>query len=150
MAEADAEVVIAEDCDTDVYVPTGFMPLLEDRVVMVLTFYRNSEALADLKFVGSYTDINGKLQEFEVKGSNIVDEDEERVTVAVDIVAAKDLRQMVTGALYSGDTQVSDSVSFSFECYAVKAAASEENICAAILNYCDAAKELFKKPAVTE
>ncbi|MBR5012033.1 MAG: hypothetical protein IKY12_05685, partial [Clostridia bacterium] len=127
----------------------GFYPILEERVVMAISFNITGDAANDLAFKGSYTDINGNKKQIEVGGENII-ATENQVLVYVDSVAAKDLRQMITGALYSGDTQVSDSISFSFECYAAAADTAEQNICNAILNYCDAAKALFAKSAVSE
>ncbi len=147
--EASATTSVANDCANDVYTVDNYAPILEDRIVMAVAFNLVGDAVSDLSFKAGYTDINGNNKTFEIGGEKII-VNETQVLVYVDAISAKDLRQMVTGALYSGDTQVSDSISFSFECYAVKASASEENICAAILNYCDAARELFKKPAVTE
>ena len=149
-AEANATTSVTDDCENDVYTVNEFAPILEDRVNLAVSFNLVGEAAGTLSFKGSYTDINGSLKEFEVGGESII-VTETQVLVYVDVVAAKDLRQMITGALYTGDTQVSDSISFSFECYATNASASEQNICNAILNYCDAAKALFyKEPAVTE
>ena len=149
-ATADASTSVADDCANDVYTVSEFAPILEDRVNLAVSFDLVGEAASTLSFKGSYTDINGALKEFEVSGENII-VTETKALVYVDVVAAKDLRQMITGALYSGDTQVSDSISFSFECYAANASASEKNICNAILNYCDAAKALFyREPTVSE
>ncbi|MBR5011731.1 MAG: hypothetical protein IKY12_04160, partial [Clostridia bacterium] len=149
-AEASAEVEVASDCANDVYTVSGFTPILEDRVVLALAYTLEGDALDSVTFKGSYTDINGADRTFDVSGANVV-VTANSVIVYVDVIAAKDIRQMITGALYSGDTQVSDSVTFSFECYATIADEAEQNICAAILNYCDAAKALFyKEPAKAE
>lgn len=145
-ATATATTEVVDDCADDVYTVSAFAPILEDRVNMALAFDLVADAPASVTFKGSYTDINGVLKEFELDAGNVII-NETQVIVYVDNVAAKDLRQTVTGALYSGDTQISDSISFSFEAYAAKANAGEANLCAAILNYCDAARELFYKAA---
>ena len=148
-AEASAEYEVASDCANDVYTISGFAPVLEDRVVLALSYSLTGTAADTLTFKGGYDDINGTAKTFELDGDNVV-VTADTVTVYVDVVSAKDLRQMITGALYNGDTQVSDSISFSFECYATIANTAEQNICAAILNYCDAAKALFYRETVAE
>ena len=145
-ATATATTEVVDDCADDVYTISAFAPILEDRVNMALAFDLVGEAPASVVFKGSYTDINGAVKTFVTDAAKVI-VNENQVIVYVDNVAAKDLRQTVTGALYSGDTQISDSISFSFEAYAAKANAGEANLCAAILNYCDAARELFYKAA---
>ncbi|MBQ6892630.1 MAG: hypothetical protein IJN48_00345, partial [Clostridia bacterium] len=123
----------------------------ENKVVMALVFQCTGTAYTadELVFKGSYTDVYGTERTFTVSGDKI-DVSDSGVTVDVDAVWAKDLRQMITGALYLTDgTQVSDSVEFSVECYAnhvfkdSAAADNLKNVCAAILEYSDAAKALF-------
>lgn len=116
---------------------------LKDKVVMVIKF--NGAAKEGLVFKGSYTDIKGKEKTFETAATveNGV------VVVSIDAIAAKDLRQAFTGALYNGDTQVSEFITTSFEAYATQAISSLpadtklHAVCRAALAYSDAAASYF-------
>ncbi len=140
--KVDASTVQREEGLTE-YTYRGLSAFLVDKVVTVVTF--NGVADETLVFKGSYEDIKGNVKTFE-KAVTIVDG---VVTVEVDAIAAKDLRQVFTGALYRGDTQVSNSVTTGFEAYATQAIsklASESllhAVCRAALAYSDAAKAYF-------
>lgn len=116
---------------------------LKDKVVMVIKF--NGTVAEGLVFKGSYEDINGKAKTFETAATV----EDGAVVVKIDAIAAKDLRQQFTGALYNDDTQVSKSVTTSFEAYATQAIKDYPNntslhaVCRAALAYSDAAKDYF-------
>ena len=154
-AEADADESVIDDCANDVYTISDFYAVLEQKIEYALVFSGTAYSADSLVFKGTYTDINGNEDTIEASGENIAVESG-KVTVYINTVSAKDLRQMITGALYHTDgTQLSDSVTFSFAAYAknvyTKGTDADKNICAAILNYSDAAKALFyKEPTVTE
>ena len=140
-----------ETGETIKYSAYGSTAVLNQRIELVVSFTLNTGATAidasELVFKGKYEDVKGTTRTFTISGNDFeVDAETNMITVYIDQIAAKDLRQMVTGALYQGDTQVSQSVTTSFECYATKADAAEKDICAAILAYVDAAKTYFTQP----
>ncbi len=125
------------------YTYKSLSAILEDKVVMVIKYH--GAAIDGLVFKGSYKDINGNDMTFEKMAvvKNGV------VTVEVDAIAAKDLRQAFTGALYNGEEQVSSSITTSFEAYATQAI-NDYNVpklnavCRAALAYSDAAADYFR------
>ncbi len=142
-AAATAVATIKEDCKNAVYTLVGQSAVLADRVESVLEFTGTGYDASAVVFKGSYKDINDNTKSFECD----VVATEAGVKVYISEVAAKDLRQTVTGALYANGQQVSNSVSFSFETYVTGVYAGNntalQSICAATLIYSDAAKELF-------
>ncbi len=108
--------------------------------------------LSTLTFKGTYTDINGVKNNITLtaEGGNI-GTNGNYLCVDINCIAAKDLRQDITGALYQGNTQISQTVTFDFESYVATALASTattENlkaVCRAALVYIDAAAAYLKK-----
>ena len=122
---------------------------LDQRISSILYFeYTDMPDLENLVFKGSYTNVTGALITFTADTVKIETiEGTEYIAVYVDRPAAKDLRVEFTGALYEGETQVSDKVTTSFECYALLAEGTSDNslkaLCRSILAYCDVAKDYF-------
>ncbi|MBQ4598952.1 MAG: hypothetical protein IJB19_03480 [Clostridia bacterium] len=136
------------------YTAAGSAAQLNQRINLVwyFTLTEGQEAIdkSKLEFRGSYTDINGAEHEFTISGEDLEVADG-MITVYIDQIAAKDLRQMVTGALYNVDTdaQVSQSIESSFECYAASEAVTSDDslnaVCRATLAYVDAAAAYLGK-----
>lgn len=134
--------------------------VLNQRIGVTLYFETEGDIdTTNLTFEARYKNINGSTLSISVPGENMFIETINGKTllcVYVDTVAAKDLRQEFTGELYDGETQVSPSVSTSFEAYAAKTISNYANsedtdkqnlvaVCRAILAYSDAAAEYLKK-----
>ena len=118
---------------------------------------------SNLVFKGNYRNINGAKIFIDISGENmytVTEDGKTRLCVDIDTVSAKDLRQEFTGALYIGDTQVSPTVTTSFESYAATVLAADDEtilamgisnpaalkaVCRATLAYSDAAAEYLKK-----
>ncbi|MBQ9428497.1 MAG: hypothetical protein IJU41_03005, partial [Clostridia bacterium] len=131
----------------------GITANLEQKIGITLAYSKKDSSItaadfANYEFRGSYTDVSGNEQEFVIDGSRF-SALSSYVTVTIDVIGAKDLRQMFTAAFYDKATgaQVSDTITTSFECYAVsqlKSAKESEALkttVKAILGYCDAAKD---------
>ncbi len=121
---------------------TGVSAILDEKIILKLVFADVTDAT--LVFKGTYTDIKGNVKTFE----SPVSITESGAVVKVDQIAAKDLRQVFTGALYSGDTQVSKSVTTSFEAFATQTINTTDvpllkAVCRAALVYSDMAKAYF-------
>jgi len=137
----DAETTFGDEGITT-YTYSSVYASLKDKVIMVIKF--NGEAKDGLVFKGTYTDVKGNAKTFEC-ATKVVDG---VLTVEVDAIAAKDLRQAFTGALYDGDTQVSNTITTGFEAYATQAIAQSNDsklhaVCRAALAYSDAAAQYF-------
>ena len=156
-ADATTKVSSEDTCTNDAYKASGLYAVLEQEVVVSLVLTPTDAVYAQdtLVFVGSYKTIQGKTINVVVNGDDFIVDSDGNITVDVKGISAKDLRQTITGALYHTDgTPLSDTVSFSFECYATEIyeSGSQEakNICAAILEYCDAATTYFVPTATSE
>ena len=123
------------------------------QVTLVLKFTTvNALDYAGLKFVGSYTKLNGTVVDIEIDGSKFYGDSKNRLNVAIDCIEIPDLRTEVTGAIYDADgNRVSETVTTSFEAYAnavISNANLKENLKAlmvAAINYANAAKVYFAK-----
>ena len=137
------------------YTAAGSAAQLNQRINLVwyFTLTEGQEAIdkSKLEFRGSYKDINGADHEFTISGEDLEVATDGMITVYIDQIAAKDLRQMVTGALYNVDTDapVSQSIESSFECYAASEAVTSDDslnaVCRATLAYIDAAAAYLGK-----
>ena len=117
---------------------------VEQRINLALAYKRVNKSLdkSTLTFRGTYTDGTGEAQTVTVSGENFVTVGN-YYTVYIDTIPAKDLRCMITGAIYdANDVQVSDTITTSLESYVVGVlGGSNENlkaVCLATLGYSDA------------
>ncbi|MBQ8837562.1 MAG: hypothetical protein IJ002_08695 [Clostridia bacterium] len=142
---------VSTDISNAVYEFNGQSAVLDDKICMVFNYKLAENATAsesDLVFIGSYTTVNGAEVNFTVSGDDVVVSDG-TVTVYIGVINAKDIRQDISGALYTADadTQISATVTTSFDTYVNAAMLGEDEalikICKAILCYSDAAKALF-------
>ncbi len=146
------ETVIGEAVEGQLYTPASIFATLEQRISTSINFEAvDGIDTNNLVFKGRYTNVNGAELSIEVGGESMditTKDGKTFLCVTVDTIAAKDLRQEFTGALYIGDTQVSPTVTTSFEAYAAKAIASDDiplkAVCRAALAYSDAAAEYLR------
>lgn len=155
--DADAEAVLGTLEDSHFYSVEGQYAVLNQRISMTIAFKAvNTNASVDtskLVFKAEYKNINGFDKAIEI-GSEDMIFDGDMIYVDVDDIAAKDLRNEFTGALYIGEEQVSQSVTTSFECYAARIIGTDNSVleaegisnpealkavCKAVLAYTDAA-----------
>ena len=154
----------AKDVAGQLYTLYSQSAVLEQRILTTLVFkpVGGIDDISALTFKAEYENVNGTKLAIEISGEKVYTDIVDGVTylcVDIDTVAAKDLRCEFTGALYSGDTQVSQTVTTSFEAYAAKVinstddaltasgVANPENlkaVCRAILAYSDAAAKYLK------
>ena len=169
---SDSETIMGEDSGYT-YTAKNAGAMLTQRIQLVWQFQYTGDgviAAEDLAFCAEYTDINDAKHSIEIAGDKFdVDTETGMLTVYIDQIAAKDLRQMVKGALYRVDadgakTQVSQSVTGSFACYAAEVlkdsfttteiAAEKipqlQDVCRAALAYSDAAAAYLAKTASAE
>lgn len=140
---------------------------LEQRIEPVWVFTLNEgktavDASSTLVFKGTYTDAKGNERSFEISGDKI-EVGDTTVTVYIDQIAAKDLREVIEGTLYTvaeggTETQVSTTVQNSFDFYAAYVLNTEDissmtsdpdglkALCKAIIAYSNAAKTYFTQP----
>ncbi|MBQ4557167.1 MAG: hypothetical protein IJA60_05925 [Clostridia bacterium] len=162
--DADNSSVIGEAVEGQLYTPYNQFAVLEQRILMTLVFDATGDIdTSNLVFKGNYRNINGAKIFIDISGENmytVTEDGKTRLCVDIDTVSAKDLRQEFTGALYIGDTQVSPTVTTSFESYAATVLAADDEtilamgisnpaalkaVCRATLAYSDAAAEYLKK-----
>ena len=159
--EAKDESSVGTAESTHTYIPYGQYAVLEQRILVTLEFTTDEEIDEEnLVFKGDYLNVKGAKLYIECKGKKVEKADGTVVfSVDVDSVAAKDLRSEFTGALYIGETQVSPTVTTSFEAYAAKILGSDDEelvqlginnpaelkaVCRAALVYSDAAAGYLK------
>lgn len=159
--EADDATVIGELADSHLYFAHSQYASLNQRISMVIIYktVNGNDAIdtSSLVFKAQYKNINGIDKTVEIGEENMIVIGD-TVYVVVDKIAAKDLRQEFTGALYIGDEQVSQSVTTSFECYAASILGAEDSaledsgivnpaslkaVCRATLAYTDAVVKYF-------
>ncbi len=146
------EGVIGEAVEGQLYTPASIFATLEQKISTSINFEAvDGIDTSNLVFKGSYTNINGAKISIEVSGESMditTKDGKTFLCVTVDTIAAKDLRREFTGALYIGDTQVSPTVTTSFEAYAAKCIVSDDTllkaVCRAALAYSDAAAEYLR------
>ena len=118
---------------------------VKQRISLAIAYKRVNKSLdkSTLTFRGTYTDTSGDEKTVTVSGENFVASGSNYYSVYVDTIPAKDLRCMITGAIYdANDVQVSDTITTSLESYVVGVlGGSNENlkaVCLATLGYSDA------------
>ncbi len=138
---------------------------LEQRIATVLYFKPENGVTIDtsnLVFKGGFMNVTGAWVAIEAATQKVNVSGTELVVVYVDRPAAKDLRVEFSGALYNGDTQVSPTITTSFELYAADIinttdeglvsgglvnttdkAAKLKEVCRSMLAYSDAAANYF-------
>ena len=131
--------------------------ILGSKITLVIKYDINATVAAaldysTLEFRGSYETTVGTPMEIVISGD---DEDfylnGSILEVSIDTLAVKDLRQLITGAIYDAEgNKVSETCDFSFECYANAAYNKAQNeidkhIAAAVISFCDAAIEVFSE-----
>ena len=110
----------------------------------------NELDMSTLVFKGSYTNAVGEYKEIEIPGTEFVysNTNKTRIKVNISTIAAKDLRCLITGAIYDANgNQVSETVSTSMECYVTLGMASTsamKPLLIATLAYSDAAAYYFQ------
>jgi hypothetical protein len=106
--------------------------------------------MSTLVFKGTYTNALGEIKTVEIPGTEFVygNKAETRIKVNINTVAAKDLRALITGAIYDAEgNQVSETVSSGIECYVTLGMASTSSmqpLLIATLAYADAAAYYFQ------
>ena len=118
---------------------------VKQRINLAIAYKRVDKTVdkSTLTFRGTYTDGAGLEKTVTVSGENFVASGSNYYSVYIDSIPAKDLRCMITGAIYdSTDTQVSDTITTSLESYVVGVLnGSNDNlkaVCLATLGYSDA------------
>ena len=141
---AEQQRIEYDDCASPLFTFSSTAVIMQQKITNNLkyTFVDKTYDYTTLTFRGTYTTIKGEVKEIEIPGTAMTATGTKTRTlnVYIDTVAAKDLRQMVTGALYDADgNQVSISVASSVESYAVRIpdAAQYESVKAAILGVLD-------------
>lgn len=92
-----------------------------------------------------YLNDSGETVSVVLTALETVDEAAGLYAVEFDSLAAKQMRTLVTAAVYYGETQLSRSVQYSIESYAAKAQGEIADLCNAMIAYGDAAKAFFAK-----
>ncbi len=143
------------DSDGYAYTIVGQEAKLTQRITVSVKFSGETANASNLVFKGSYTTVNGQNGKVE----SAVAVEDSYLSADIDQIAAKDLRQSITGALYDTTTgeQVSPTITTSFECYVAQVFAMTSTqlaaitdkpdelkaVCLAALAYSDAAKIYF-------
>ena len=166
----DGGVVAPEKTNTkventpNILTSAAFSLSCEDEVILNLELYMNNTDIEELddtvKFVARYTsrqdaDGDGEVDEIEIVVPYGDWEDfyadpydlknSSGVNFAITGIKSVDIRQTVSYALYRGNEQISDTRIVGIEEYATRrwSNATEQAICAAVLDYCDAACGYF-------
>ncbi len=119
--------------------------VLTNKVVVryVLNLASYDGDMEELSVRLSYVNDDGETVYTELTTFEAIDETSGRYAVECDTLAAKQMRTLVTAAVYHGDTQISRSVQYSIESYAANAQGETAELCKAMMAYGDAANAFF-------
>jgi hypothetical protein len=119
--------------------------VLKNKVIVSYTLnLANYEGnIDDLAVRVSYVNAKGETVRSELTDLVLLDEAKGLYSVECDILSAKQMRTVLTAAIYEGETQISRSVDYSIETYAAKAQGELVPLCNAMIAYGDAANAFF-------
>ena len=101
-------------------------------------------AMEDLTMVVSYVDIDGVTQNVTLSNPVPYGTSTTRYTFAFDSLLAAELRAVLSAAVYSGDTQLSNSTIYSIDSYGVGKTGELGDLCKALMAYSDTALAYFQ------
>ena len=133
----------------DVTEPTvpwfGKTMVLDSKVTMVYVVnLKNYEgAIEDLTLRVSYENVNGERIDTVLDNIQIHDEAMGLYSFKLDSLLAAELRAVVTAAVYSGETQVSETLCYSADTYGRGKTGTLAELCKALFAYSDSARAFF-------
>ncbi len=91
----------------------------------------------------SYTDVDGEEQQVTLTGPEAYSADRGLYIFVLDFLQAADLRTVLSCAIYDGETQVSETMTYSADTYGNGKTGDLLTLCKALIAYADSAKAVF-------
>ncbi len=137
--------VESSDCNAPVITWIGKTLLLDSRVTVrfVVNTAAYTGAISDLSLKVRYTDIDGLEQTVVLTQSTAYTGMTNAYAFDFDGLQASELREILTVAVYAGDTQLSNSLSYSANTYGNNKTGDLGQLCKALFAYSDSAKAYF-------
>ena len=119
--------------------------ILDSTVAIKLVFDGSAFAgnVDDLSIRVSYTDIDGEEQLVTLTDPEIYNADRGYYVFELDFLQAAELRTVFSCAVYNGDAQVSETMTYSADTYGNGKSGDLLTLCKAVIAYADAAKTVF-------
>ena len=123
----------------------GKSMILDSKVTVVYVLNTNGYegSLEDLSLRVTYEAIDGTTTELELEDLQVYNEAAGLYSFKLDTLLAAELRAVVSAAVYSGETQVSETLCYSADTYGNGKTGTLAELCKALFAYSDSARAFF-------